>query len=419
MLFRQDVGTIIIEDESNMSYETLKKPYISSSKFITEYAEQSGLKLILGSTVLSSSLHLALEQGNALELAPQATKARSTVPMHIIDTRVKKLDPEATAEQKQKFEQDKKPFTAISDELHEVIKDATKSSKKLFILAPRRGLAPLTVCRDCKTPVLCTSCDTPITLRKTKSGEREFLCYKCGESQDSDTTCTYCNSWRLDTLGIGIEMLEAELTKHYKDVPIHKVDKQTTKTDKQVQDAIKAFNTDGGILLGSQLALPHLHSIELSAIASLDAMLSVPNFKIDERVFALILQVKDITKDALYIQSRMPERSALTRAKEGDIATFMREELALRKALKYPPYTVMVKITRIASKRQIIEDFQAIMPSLEPYGPRVFKQFYQITPSKFALHALLRIPKREYPQPKLTDILKNIQPLFEVRVDVG
>ncbi len=420
-LFREDVSTVIIDDEASKNYNTLKRPYINTAECIKTYAKLSGLKLILGSTVLSSKTHLALTNGKVLELAPPTSCARSNVKVSVLDVRAKQLNPNATVEEKIKYEKNKKPFTAISDGLQGEITKYLNKNKKIFILAPRRGLAPLTVCRDCKTPVLCSSCDTPVTLRKKKSGEREFLCYKCGETKEADITCTYCNSWRLDTLGIGIETIEDELKKKYKKIRLHKIDKHTTKTDKQIKDAVKEFNKEGGILLGTPLALPFLSDIDnvdMSVMASLDAMLSVPSFDIDEKVFALILKVKDITSDSLYIQSRMPERSVLTKAKSGDIAGFIREELILRKTLKYPPYTVMVKITRLGSKRQIIKDFQNIMPSLEPYGPRVFKQFYQITPNKFALHALLRISTKEYPLPELTEVLRSIQPLFEVRVDV-
>ncbi len=400
-LFRKDLGTIIIEDEASTVYNTLRRPYINTTKFISIYAQISGIKLILGSTVLSSNTQLALEQGRYLELVPPSLRARSKVAVEVIDARDKS----------------QKKFTAIGDELHNHIKNAISNKKNVFILSPRRGLAPLTVCRDCKTPVICDSCDTPVTLRKNTNG-REFLCYKCGETKDADTTCAYCNSWRLDTLGIGIEMVEDELRTTYKDTLITRVDKQVTKTDKQAQDAINNFEINGGILLGTQLAMPFISMVNTSVVVSLDAMMSAPSFEIDERVFSLLLQIKDITEEALYIQTRMPDKNVIIRAKDGDISNFMREELSLRKALKYPPYTVMIKITRTGSKKQIIKDFQEIMPRLEPYGPRVFKQFYQITPSKFALHALLRVPIKDYPSKELTDVLRKIQPTFEVKVDI-
>jgi primosomal protein N' (replication factor Y) len=420
-LYRQDVETIIVEDESSHAYDTLKRPYITTTEYIKEYARISGLKLILASTVLRVKTHDKLTKGSMLELAPQSTRTRSTVMVDIIDTRKDELRKKNVGEEKPSVpvvEAKTEPFTAISKELHIIIAQALKAKKRIFILAPRRGIAPLTVCNDCKTPVICPSCSSPISLRQKNTTEREFLCYKCGETKDPDTTCSYCNSWRLTTIGIGIELIEAELRKKYPKKNIHRIDKHITKTDKQIQTTIETFNEKGHILIGTSAALPFLSPVPVTAVASLDAMLSVPSFQIDEDVFNLLLKCKDVTSESLFIQTRMPERSVLERAAAGDIATFIREELALRKALKYPPYTVMIKITRTGSKRQIIEDFQNIMPSLEPYGPRVFKQFRTIRKNVFALHALLRIKVTDYPDTTLAELLRSIQPMFEVKIDM-
>ncbi len=415
-LFRSDISTIIIEDESSDAYNTLKRPYINMAKFIETYANLSKLKLIFGGTVLSSKINLELDKGTISELTPKSTRDRNKTKIKILDTRKELGRKENTKKSLKQAEVN--CFNPIDNRLRKVIYTTISKEKNVFILAPRRGLAPLTVCRDCKTPVLCSTCNTPITLRTTKT-QREFLCYKCGETKDSDTTCSYCNSWRLDTLGIGIELIEKELKKEFK-VNITRIDKQTTKTDSQIQSAINRFNSKGGILLGTQLAIPHLHKIpiEISAIASLDSMLSIPNFEIDERIFSLLLQIKNLTNNTLYIQTRLPDKEVLTRAQEGDISRFMREELKLRKELKYPPFTVMIRITATGSKKSIIEQFQNIMPKIKPYKPRIFKQFYQLSPNKFALHALLRIPTNKYPNTELVEILKNIQPTFEVKVNI-
>ncbi len=421
-LFRKDLHTIILEDESSSYYETLKTPYINQTLFYEEYARICGIKLIRAGTVLSTKTHDLLNTGEILELAPPNTRVRSQTKVKIIDTRTPKPNPNATAKEKMLFDKKKKePFSAISTTLHTKIQKVLKNQESICILTPRKGLAPLTVCRDCKTPVICTVCNKPITLRKINNKKNEFLCYTCGETGDPNTTCSYCDSWRLDTLGIGIEMVEEELKKTYTQTPIHIIHKDATKTERQIRNTLERFNTEKGILLCTQAALPFITNkthIHMSVITSLDAMLSVPSFEIDEKVFSLILNIKDITKDTLYIQTRMPERTVLKKVSSGDIAGFMRNELALRKILQYPPYTIMIKITKTGSKKQIIQDFTKIMPEIEPYGPRIFKEFYQLSPSKFALHALLRIPAKNYPNPALTETLKNIQPLFEVKVNI-
>ncbi len=368
-----ELGTLIVEDESSASYNTLKRPYLNSVVFLTQYAKSLRVKLILASTVLSNQVHLAMRNGEITELVPLSTRQRSKTKVEIVDARKEAVG----GTKPTKKSKEAQIFNPIDEKLATYIEKALKTKQKILILAPRIGLAPTTICRDCLSTVTCKKCGTPVILHKTTDGKREFLCGRCGISSSSNTTCEYCNGWRLDTQGIGIELVEETLKKSYKKAKILKVDKKTTKTDKAVIDTVAEFYKDADILLATQLAIPFINTVDTTVIISLDAMLSVPSFNIDERVFSLLLRIKDFTKDTVLIQTRMPERSALTLAVSGDISDFMRQELELRKALKYPPYTVMIKITNTGSKRQIIENFQKIMPSLEPYGPRVFKQFHR------------------------------------------
>ncbi|MCD5384326.1 MAG: hypothetical protein LRZ97_00220 [Candidatus Pacebacteria bacterium] len=407
-----NIGTVVIEDEASTAYNTLKRPYLNSVVFLAQYAKRLRVKLILAGTVLSSQVHLSMRNGKTSELVPLSLRQRSEVAVEIIDAR-RDVEKDEIKETKKT-----QPFNPIDEKLKKLIEKALKKKQKILILTQRNGLAPITICRDCNSTVTCKKCEAPVALHKKTSGDREFLCGKCGLSSDSDTTCSYCNSWRLDSIGIGIELVEDAVNNLYKKAKIVRIDKKTTKTDKAVKDSVEEFYKNGDILLATQLVMPFINTVDLSVIISLDAMLSVPSFNIDERVFSLLLKVKDITKCTMLIQTRMPERVALTLAAVGDISDFMRNELELRKSLKYPPYTVMIKITSYGSKKQIIENFQNIMPKLEPYGPRVFKQFRRISSGKFALHALLRIETDKWPNDELVELLKNIQPLFEVKVNV-
>jgi primosomal protein N' (replication factor Y) len=406
-----ELGTMIIEDEANTAYNTLKRPYINSVIFLSEYAKRLRIKLILAGTVLSSKVYLSMRNGEITELAPLTTRQRSKVQVEIIDARKNKIKEDNNKQNSLKT------FSPIEDALDKELSKALADSKKILILTPRNGIAPTTVCRDCNTTLTCKDCDTPVMLHKSRGGEREFLCGKCGALRDADTTCDYCNSWRLDTLGIGIELVEETLKNRYKKAKIIRIDKKTTKTEKAIRSAVVELDK-ADILLSTQLAIPYIDSIDICVVVSLDSMLSVPSFNIDERVFSLLLRLKDITKDKLLIQTRMPERSALTLAASGDISDFMRQELELRKTLKYPPYTIMIKITSTGSKRYIIDNFKKVMPTLRPYGPRVFREFQRLSTSRFALHALLRVIGSSWPDEDLIDILKSLQPQFEIRVNI-
>lgn len=402
---RNDVGTLILEQAASTGYIRLSAPYIDTRIFIEEYARATSARLIYGDTVLPAELHKELDNGTLQELAPISALVHSKASVEIVDTRI------TTEELK------KQPFATLSPILQKSIQESYKQNKKIFILAPRRGLAPLTVCRDCKNTVTCDTCSAPVMLHKKKDGEREFLCRKCGAHKSADTTCAHCNSWRLDTLGVGIELVESELREHFPDIPLTRVDKETCSTDARVSAALTHHDASGGILLGTQLALTHLIETDLSAVASLDALLSIPDFSVDETVFRLLLTLKEKTREQLFIQTRMPERSVLTAAQDGSIVEFMRHELDLRQQLKYPPYTVMIRLTKHGSKRAIVESYKKIMPKLEAYNPRIFHQFERLRGNTFALHCLLRIPCTQWPHDELILLLKTVQPEFIVRIN--
>lgn len=403
---RNDIGTIIIEQSANDGYIQVGTPHLDTRVCIRYYAQALKAQLIYGESILPAAVHKELAAGTAYEIAPLHTTARSKTRVHVVDARL-----EAAAEHQQSS------FSALTPVAIATIRTALTAKQRIFILVPRRGLAPLTVCRDCKNVVVCDACGASVTLHKAHNESREFLCKKCGVSKPADIRCVYCDSWRLDTLGIGIELVENELADLFPKTPVTRVDKHTCKTDKHVRDALTTFEERGGILLGTQLALGPLQEADVSIVVSLDAMLAVPDFSIDETAFRLLLTLKEKTTEQLLIQTRTPERSVLTAVVEGSIAAFMRAELSLREQLKYPPYTTMLRITKTGTKKKIIEEFQKIMPLLEPYNPRVFKQFERVRPNVFALHCLIRMPSMEWPDVKLVEILKSLQPAFTVRVN--
>ncbi len=408
-----NLRTMLIDDEGSSNYHTLKQPFLDTTIFLSEYAKKMRIKLILSATVLSTRTQLAMRNGEMTELMPLSTRQRSTVKVKIIDPRKKTKEPIG-----KKSDKTLKKFNAIDTELKKVIKTIVAKKQSILILVPRNGLAPTTVCRDCSSTMMCDNCDTPIMLHKTGDNTREYLCARCGLTKDPDTTCTYCNSWRLETLGLGIELIEEELQKIIGKNNIIKIDKKNTKTDNEVIRAVDKFNTKGGILLATQLAIPFIDKVDTCIVVSLDAMLSVPSFNIDERIFSLLLKLKELTSNSMYIQTRMPERNVLTLAMTGDISEFMREELKLRKELKYPPYTIMIKLITTGSKKQIINNLHNAIPYLKPYAPRVFKEFHRLSGNKFALHTLIRIESTKWPNDTLSNLLKSLQTKFEIRINL-
>ena len=68
--------------------------------------------------------------------------------------------------------------------------------------------------------------------------------------------CKVCGSWKLGTVGIGIDLIDQKIKDRFPEVKVFRIDSDTTKTEKKVIDTIAQFySSPGSILLGTEMAL--------------------------------------------------------------------------------------------------------------------------------------------------------------------
>jgi primosomal protein N' (replication factor Y) len=113
-------------------------------------------------------------------------------------------------------------------------------------------------------------------------------------------------------------------------------------------------------------------------IVSLDTLLSLPDFRGGERVFALVWTAAEAVgpKGRVIIQTLHPEHYAVQAVKDQDRRGFYEHELALRGELGYPPYRRLCVITGRArgagGARDRLEECGAALrdiPGLTVYPP--------------------------------------------------
>ncbi len=245
---------------------------------------------------------------------------------------------------------------------------------------------------------------------------RTFLCHTCGEAAEAKTVCAHCGGWRLKPLGIGIEKVEEQI-KLLTKCRVLRIDSDTTKTKKKIQNIITDFYTaESAVLLGTTMALPYLHTkVQISIIASLDSLLAVPDFAAEERAFRTILTLAEKTYNETLVQTRMPDNEMLGNAKEGAIAKFVERELSLRRKFKYPPYATFIKISLTGSKEYTVREVKKLVKVLEDYKPRVFRGFEPKYGGKYTLHTLVRFIHK-WPDGKLLNLLHSLPPSFVVQI---
>ncbi len=404
-LFRNDLKTIIIEREKSRSYKLISRPFLDLRLFIENYARMRRTRLILSDLPLRIETLWRHREGELQDVMPPKLRLLASAEETLIDMREEKKRPEET-------------FPILSERLRDIIKNTVAQGERCFLFTSRRGLAPITVCKDCGGVVMSKDGTSPMVLHKTNKGNA-FLSHATGEIRDAHERCLSCKSWRLEALGIGIERAYDAVEELIPNSKIFRVDKDATKTYRQVQSEIEKFyETAGTVLLGTELAIPHLTTpIEHGAVISADSFLSLPEWRITERVFSFMLAIREISQISFTIQTRKVGAQVLGNALTGNIGDFYRSEIALREQFNYPPFSVLVKISVQGTPARVAKEMEKVKELFADFGIRVYPASLQLSRNVHELHALMRVPRKEWPNTAIIERLRSLPPHITVNID--
>ncbi|MDO8510262.1 MAG: primosomal protein N' [bacterium] len=403
---RGDLGAIIVEKENSKAYKREQRPHLDMRTFAELYAKNIKAKFILGDLLLRTETYGRGRSGEYLEFAPLKSRSLTTAEQEIVDMK------------KYKEYDEKMPFRILSDELKMLVARNRESNGNLFIFAARRGLAPSTVCGDCGAVITCDRCSSPIVLHRA-GGKNFFLCHKCGERVGSEIRCKNCESWKLTTLGVGIELVERELGNEFPDIKFFRMDKDNIPTHKKALEmAEKFYNTPGSVLIGTEMALPYLtRKIENAAVVSVDSLFSIPDFRINEKVMSILLKMRVLATKHFLIQTRHIKQAVFDYAIKGNLLDFFREEIELRKKFNFPPFSTLIKVSARGDKNTVTKNVEMLKGTLEEYQPEVFPAFISTVRGQFIMNALIRIPRESWVDETLKEKLLSLPPSFSVDID--
>ena len=417
---RRDIGAIVVERENSSAYKLPFRPYLDI-RTVTEFlTETLNCKLIMGDMLLRTETLHRRERGELHELTALKFRSLTSAEQSLVDMTKTSLNNET---QKNKFH-------IISPELETLVRGTKERSEHAFLFCSRKGLAPLTICADCGTTVLCKNCSAPLVLHSGKTGSvagtdedvsagNFFFCHRCGERRSAEETCVTCHGWRLTTLGIGIEQVEKELTLRFPHLHILRIDKTEVRTVTQGIKKIKTFyNSPGSVLLGTELALLYLNEkIENTAVVSIDSLFSIPDYRISEKIMSLIIRIRSLATQQFVLQTRQKEQKIFNFALAGNLLDFYRTEIEERTAFAYPPFSMFIKITVKGEKERTKKEMEWLKEYLAPHTLFVFPAFIELEKGKHILHGLLKLPRQEWVHQELLEKILTLPPYFAVRVD--
>ncbi|HEY9583702.1 MAG TPA: hypothetical protein VJI66_01920 [Candidatus Paceibacterota bacterium] len=399
---RIDIETIILERENNKSYQIPRRPFLDIRKIAEILALKKNMKMFVGDDLLRiETLHKESE-GEIMQASPWKFRSLSEAHDALIDMK--------------KYKSAESGFRILSEEAENLIVRTKEKSEHMIILATRRGLAPTTVCGDCQNIVLCNNCSAPVVLHKV--GDKNiFLCHRCGGRRSTEEYCKICGSWKLGTVGIGIDLVIEKIKDKFPDIAILKIDSDSkVKSPREVVE--KFISKPGSILVGTEMMLSYLHEkVENSAIISLDSLFALPDFRIQEKILYMLIRIRSLTSKNFIAQTRKSDEKVFEYGLKGNMSDFYRNEIESRKKFNYPPFTTLIKITLEGKKDRIVKEMEQAQNILDPYEVEVFPAFTHTIRGNYVLHGLLRLVAGKWQDNTLLEKLRTLPPSVKIKVD--
>lgn len=231
----------------------------------------------------------------------------------------------------------------LSEELVSGINDNLRRGEQSILLLNRRGYHTFITCNECKEPVSCPNCSIPLTYHKINN---RLICHYCGYSRDYTDRCPKCGSSKLKLTGMGTQRLEDELAEFFPNAKILRMDADTTYSRYAYDKRFTAFgNGEYDIMVGTQMIAKGLDfpNVTLVGVLNADKSLYSGDFRSYERTFSLITQVvgrsgRGNSRGRAIIQTYAPDHYVINLAAEQNYTAFYEQEIAMRRALIYPPF---------------------------------------------------------------------------------
>jgi len=407
---RADIGTIIVEGERSHAYKETVRPHMDIRVFVKAYATHLGARIVYGGLPLRVETLAGVESGSAYAMGTVRTRVTTTANVVIVPMGKKKT--EDIPKKKGHYD------AVLSHELRSALAEVLKTNRRSVVFSARKGLHSMTVCNDCGHMVACSRCGAPLVLHKTDGEANTHVCHTCGARIPAKDRCAHCNSWKLATIGIGTQYVEEAIAHTFPDATIIRVDGDTATTPTKSAKRIAEFeHTPGAILVTTGIGLLALSpDIPLVAVASMDTLLSFPDFRAEERAVGILATLRMLAGKLLLIQTRNPENVALAFAKDGNLADRYREDLADRKELGYPPFSVLVRITVEGTRGTVDTHVAHIQALLSPWKPHTYAGAGN-KKSAHRTHILLKVPATSWPDSELLSKLRSLSPSFDIDIN--
>jgi primosomal protein N' (replication factor Y) (superfamily II helicase) len=263
-----NIGLIVVDEEHESSYKHEGDPRYDARTVAERRAEDHGAVLLLGSATPRPESALSVPR---LRLHNRVDR-RPLPHVEILDMRG--------------LHHPLHPQTRMA------LADLRRAGGKAIVLLNRRGWSNFLSCRSCGSVWMCPNCEVALVLHRSGSF---VACHHCGHREAVPTRCGACASVAVARHGAGTERIEHDLAAALGDAdfPVLRLDADSSSLAARARTLARFGSAPAGLLVGTQMvAKGHdFPDVALGIVLDADQTLRFPDFRAEERTFALVTQL--------------------------------------------------------------------------------------------------------------------------------
>jgi primosomal protein N' (replication factor Y) len=333
------LGLVVIDEEHDPSYKHEGDPSYDARHVARHRCRETGAVLLAGTATPRPETWMELPR---VEL-PRRVDGRGLPPVQVVDMRG--ASPGGGL---------------LGAESLQALQSVRSEGGKAIVLVNRRGFAPYLCCRSCGHHWGCPNCDVSLVAHRSSG---RLACHHCGHSEPPPTACPSCGSVTVARAGAGTEKVEEVLGSLLAPLPVFRLDSDSAAGRGAHARILSRFEqAEGGVLVGTQMVGKghDFSDVTLSLILDADATLRFPDFRAEERTFAMVTQLagrsgRGPRGGKVIVQTLAPEAPSIVAASRHDAAGFLAAELERRRALRYPPFSSLVSVNLSAERAEPLE----------------------------------------------------------------
>lgn len=325
----ENLGIIVIDEEDEHTYKSEMSPRYHAREVAKQRCFRHKALLLLASATPSFESYTNALNGRYSLFEMEERYSTAELPeVHMIDMRI-----EAENGNRGNF----------SEELLEELKQNLERGEQSMLLLNRRGYHTYANCISCGAVVECPNCAVPLTYHKVNNSA---ICHICGFHREMLRVCDKCGSRYIYQSGTGTQRIEDEIREYFPQARVLRMDADTTMSKFSYERRFNEFrNNEYDIMIGTQMIAKGLdfENVTLVGVLLIDRSLYAGDYLGYEKTFSLITQVvgrsgRGSKKGRAYIQTFSPDHYVLELAAKQDYKEFYEQEIAVRRALIFPPF---------------------------------------------------------------------------------